>query len=170
MWCMRGSAARTVDPPSLQKKKPPRVTYSTCDHIAVTHDSLFAHTQAPGVLLYSHIMFRSATVLSRRWVAQGVVTCSRSFSVVKKKKTIQDLAKEVSLRGKPVLVRADLNLPRSKEDGSITDDTRARAVSRGFRMFLLYIRVLLIFSCKCIGCSGPSASMLCVHCATAYVR
>ncbi|CBN73855.1 phosphoglycerate kinase [Ectocarpus siliculosus] len=72
-------------------------------------------------------MFRSATVLSRRWAAQGVVTCSRSFSV-KKKKTIQDLAKEVSLRGKPVLVRADLNLPRSKEDGSITDDTRARAV------------------------------------------
>ncbi|CAM9117070.1 unnamed protein product [Ectocarpus sp. 8 AP-2014] len=71
-------------------------------------------------------MFHSATVLSRRWAAQGVVTCSRSFSV--KKKTIQDLAKEVSLRGKPVLVRADLNLPRSKEDGSITDDTRARAV------------------------------------------
>ncbi|CAN0033152.1 unnamed protein product, partial [Ectocarpus sp. 12 AP-2014] len=72
-------------------------------------------------------MFRSATVLSRRWAAEGVVICSRSFSV-KKKKTIQDLAKEVSLRGKPVLVRADLNLPRSKEDGSITDDTRARAV------------------------------------------
>lgn len=44
------------------------------------------------------------------------------------KKTIQQLAKEIDLKNKPVLVRADLNLPRSKEDGSIMDDTRARAV------------------------------------------
>lgn len=46
-----------------------------------------------------------------------------------RKKTIQQLATEIDLRGKAVLVRADLNLPRSKEDGTITDDTRARAVS-----------------------------------------
>lgn len=44
------------------------------------------------------------------------------------KKTLPQLVKEVDVRGKPVLLRADLNLPRSKEDGSITDDTRARAV------------------------------------------
>lgn len=55
---------------------------------------------------------------------------SRAFSdVPTKKKTIQQLAKEISLKNQPVLVRADLNLPRSKEDGSIVDDTRARAVS-----------------------------------------
>eukprot|EP00903_Cladosiphon_okamuranus_P008584 g8234.t1 len=54
----------------------------------------------------------------------------RSFSDVQpsKKKTIKQLAKEISLKNQPVLVRADLNLPRSKEDGSIVDDTRARAV------------------------------------------
>lgn len=54
----------------------------------------------------------------------------RTFSdVPTKKKTIQQLAKEISLKNQPVLVRADLNLPRNKEDGSIVDDTRARAVS-----------------------------------------
>lgn len=57
----------------------------------------------------------------------------RTFSDVQptKKKTIQQLATEISLKNQPVLVRADLNLPRSKEDGSIVDDTRARAVRGG---------------------------------------
>lgn len=55
----------------------------------------------------------------------------RAFGDLKptKKKTIKQLASEISLKGQPVLVRADLNLPRNKEDGSIVDDTRARAVS-----------------------------------------
>lgn len=70
--------------------------------------------------------FRSTTALTAR-AALGPL---RSFSAApSKKKTIQQLAKEISLKNQPVLVRADLNLPRSKEDGSILDDTRARAVS-----------------------------------------
>lgn len=58
------------------------------------------------------------------------LTSFRTFasSTPTKKKTIQQLASEISLKNVPVLVRADLNLPRSKEDGSIVDDTRARAV------------------------------------------
>lgn len=63
--------------------------------------------------------------------ARRVATLAlRSFSssVLVRKKTLPQLAKEVNLSGKPVLVRADLNLPRSKKDGTITDDTRARAV------------------------------------------
>ena len=68
---------------------------------------------------------RSVTAPICRW-GLGL----RAFSdVPTKKKTIQQLAKEISLKNQPVLVRADLNLPRSKEDGSIVDDTRARAVS-----------------------------------------
>lgn len=54
---------------------------------------------------------------------------SDAKAATNRKKTIQQLATEIDLRGKSVLVRADLNLPRSKEDGTITDDTRARAVS-----------------------------------------
>lgn len=69
----------------------------------------------------------------------------RTFSDVQptKKKTIQQLAKEISLKNQPVLVRADLNLPRSKEDGSIVDDTRARAVS--VVIFLPLQSLLVVF-------------------------
>lgn len=62
---------------------------------------------------------------SRRWALASLRTFASSTPT---KKTIQQLAKEISLKNVPVLVRADLNLPRSKEDGSIVDDTRARAV------------------------------------------
>lgn len=62
---------------------------------------------------------------ARRWG----LTSFRSFATEPtKKKTIGMLAKEISLKNKTVLVRADLNLPRSKSDGSIIDDTRAKAV------------------------------------------
>eukprot|EP00904_Undaria_pinnatifida_P012686 jgi/Undpi1/8548/HiC_scaffold_25.g11013.m1 len=64
---------------------------------------------------------------SRRWALASLRTFAAT-SAPTKKKTIQQLAKEISLKNVPVLVRADLNLPRSKEDGSIVDDTRARAV------------------------------------------
>ncbi len=68
---------------------------------------------------------RSVVAPVCRW---GLGTRTLS-STPTKKKTIQQLAKEISLKNQAVLVRADLNLPRSKEDGSIVDDTRARAVS-----------------------------------------
>jgi phosphoglycerate kinase len=42
------------------------------------------------------------------------------------KKTIEQLAKTVSLKDAKVLVRVDFNVPQSKTDGSITDDTRIR--------------------------------------------
>lgn len=72
------------------------------------------------------LAFRSATACTAARAALGPL---RTFSAVPaKKKTIQQLAKEISLKNQPVLVRADLNLPRNKEDGSIVDDTRARAV------------------------------------------
>lgn len=63
-----------------------------------------------------------------RHTCDWLLASMRFISAASTKKTIQQLAKEISLKNKPVLVRADLNLPRSKEDGSITDDTRARAV------------------------------------------
>lgn len=64
--------------------------------------------------------------VARRWALSSLRTFASDAP--SKKKTIQQLAKEISLKNKAVLVRADLNLPRSKEDGSIVDDTRARAV------------------------------------------
>lgn len=74
---------------------------------------------------YGGMMARHSSALFRLGSA-----AVRAFSSEPKitKKTLPQLAKEIDLRGKPVLVRADLNLPRSKEDGTITDDTRARAV------------------------------------------
>lgn len=60
---------------------------------------------------------------------RGGLAALRTFASDKPtKKTLQQLAKEINLKGQPVLVRADLNLPRRKEDGIITDNTRARAV------------------------------------------
>ena len=70
-------------------------------------------------------MLTFRVLASRRWALASLRTFASS---VPTKKTIQQLAKEISLKNVPVLVRADLNLPRSKEDGSIVDDTRARAV------------------------------------------
>ncbi|CAM9242889.1 unnamed protein product [Hapterophycus canaliculatus] len=67
----------------------------------------------------------ASTSVGRRWA----LASSRTLSAVPtKKKTIQQLARETSLKGQAVLVRADLNLPRNKETGEIVDDTRARAV------------------------------------------
>ena len=44
------------------------------------------------------------------------------------KRTVAQLTDEVDLRGRNVLVRADLNVPLSKDgSGTITDDTRIRA-------------------------------------------
>lgn len=71
-------------------------------------------------------MFAFRGPATRRWTLASFRTFASD--VPTKKKTIQQLAKEISLKNQPVLVRADLNLPRSKEDGRITDDTRARAV------------------------------------------
>lgn len=75
-------------------------------------------------------MFASRTAVPR-YARYWSLAPMRSIASAPKK-TIQQLAKEIDLKNKPVLVRADLNLPRSKEDGSITDDTRARAVRIGF--------------------------------------
>jgi phosphoglycerate kinase len=44
----------------------------------------------------------------------------------KKKKSLAQLAEEIPLRGQPVLVRVDLNVPLKGQD--ITDETRVRAV------------------------------------------
>lgn len=54
------------------------------------------------------------------------VPLTRYMSV---KANIDDLIAKTDLKGKRILVRADLNLPLDKKDGrTITDDTRARAV------------------------------------------
>lgn len=86
---------------------------------------------------------------SRRWALASLRTFAAT-SAPTKKKTIQQLAKEISLKNVPVLVRADLNLPRSKEDGSIVDDTRARAVRDEYIYILCYVpNVLCAFrSCR----------------------
>lgn len=76
------------------------------------------------MLPYRFAAIRPLSLAARRNIASNV-----TVTKAKSKKTIQQLAKEIDLSGKSVLVRADLNLPRSKEDGSVTDDTRARAVS-----------------------------------------
>lgn len=56
--------------------------------------------------------------------------CVRSFSSAPVAKLgLEGLAQRTVLRGQNVLVRLDLNVPLSKEDGStITDDTRLQAV------------------------------------------
>ena len=108
---------------------------------AVLYCSVLAVLLSPALQTISHnrsfwlqrtfkmLAFRSASRSVAAPIRQWGLG-SRAFSdVPTKKKTIQQLAKEISLKNQPVLVRADLNLPRSKEDGSIVDDTRARAVS-----------------------------------------
>lgn len=44
------------------------------------------------------------------------------------KLNVEQLAEKVDLKGKNVLVRVDLNVPLGKDDVSVTDDTRLRAI------------------------------------------
>lgn len=106
------------------------------------------------------------------------LTPLRTFasSTPTKKKTIQQLAKEISLKNVPVLVRADLNLPRSKEDGSIVDDTRARAVrdKRWQSLVLVYVpNKVVCFSflaCGCFMCQPRRYPVISSTCDCIYVE
>lgn len=75
------------------------------------------------------IVAESGGRLTRRVSAgNNIAALFSSESGGNRKKTLAALTEEMDLHDKTVFVRVDLNVPMDKETGSISDDTRARAV------------------------------------------